>query len=106
MAIPKIRRPDFSYSLVHLTRERQEWKQGWKLGPLVPAFEVLKEILACGTIRGSGNEGFVKGHRRAVCLSEIPLPVIHQFAQPPSEPTAKYRFYGVALSKRTVFKAP
>jgi len=42
-----------------------------KLERVVPAFEVLKEILSDGVIRSS--LGFVKGTRPVVCLSEIPL---------------------------------
>ena len=72
---------------------------------VVSPFDVLREILTSGMIRASGNEGFVKGNRRAVCLSEIPLSAMHQFAKPPSEETARYRFYGVALSKQSVFEA-
>ena len=100
---------DFSYSLVHLTKERNEYSSldflTQKLERVVQPFDVLKEILACGTIRGSGNEGYVKGSRRAVCFSEIPLSAMHQFAQPMPEPKARYRFYGIVLSKRAVFKA-
>jgi hypothetical protein len=108
MTTSQIRRSDFSNSLVHLTRERKEYSSPdfatQKLDRIVPAFDVLKEILSSGTIRGSGNEGYVKGNRRAVCLSEIPLSAMHQFAEPPSEETARYRFYGVALSKQSVFE--
>jgi hypothetical protein len=110
MAIPHIQRPDFSHSLVHLTKERKEY--AWdaqtmqlKLTREVPAFDVLKEILVCGSIRGSGNEGFVKGNRRAVCLSEIPISAIREFADPPNvQPKHKYRMYGVVLSKAAVFQ--
>lgn len=109
MPTPQIRRPDFSNSLVHLTRERKEYSSPdfvtQKLDRIVPAFDVLKEILVSGTIRGSGNEGYVKGNRRAVCLSEIPFSAMHQFAQPPSDDRARYRFYGIALSKKSVFEA-
>jgi hypothetical protein len=91
-----------------MTRERKEYSSAdfatQKLDRIVPAFDVLKEILASATIRGSGNEGHVKGNRPAVCLSEIPLSAMHQFAQPPSEETARYRFYGIALSKQSVFE--
>jgi hypothetical protein len=99
MAVPRIQRSDFSHSLVHLTRERRESDR------TVSAFEVLKEILISKQIRGSGNEGFVKGSRRAVCLSEIPLSFLHQFAKPLEEEIASkgYRFYGIVLSKRAVF---
>jgi hypothetical protein len=73
---------------------------------VVPAFEVLKEILASGTLRGSGNEGFVKGNRPAVCFSEIPLSAMHEFAQPPEVvDTARYRNYGTVIHKSALFKA-
>jgi hypothetical protein len=108
MAIPP-RRADFSQALVHLTRERREYSSRDfptpRLVREVPAFEVLKEILASGTIRGSGNEGYVKGNRSAVCFSEIPLSAMHQYAEPPTKERARYRFYGIALSKRAVFEA-
>ena len=107
------RRPDFSNSLFHLTRERREYSSDdfvdRKLLREVSAFDVLKEILTAGVIRGSGNEGFIKGYRRAVCFSEIPLASMHHFAKPPDDPvgpssTARYRFYGIAIGKRTMFE--
>jgi hypothetical protein len=109
MTLPPIRRSDFNHSLVHLTRERVERLSAHREGiaRVVPAFDVLKEIISSGVIRASGNEGFVKGTRRAVCLSEIPLSAVHYFANPPSEANekGKYRFYGIAFSKRTIFDA-
>jgi hypothetical protein len=105
MALPHIKRSDFNHSLVHLTRERTVLLPGSNKSEVqASAFEVLKEILTSATIRGSGNEGFVKGSRRAVCLSEIPLASLHQFAEPPTAERAKYRFYGVVLSKRSIFE--
>jgi hypothetical protein len=106
MAVPLIQRSDFNHSLVHLTRERRVFPPGADKPELVAsAFQVLKEILTSATIHGSGNEGFVKGHRRAVCLSEIPLASLHQFAEPPTAEKAKYRLYGIVLSKSAVFHA-
>ena len=67
--------------------------------------EVLKEILSSGTIRGSGNEGFVKGTQKAVCFSEIPLSAVSDFASRPEDTDARYRFYGIAFSKKAVFSA-
>jgi hypothetical protein len=82
--VEKIRRADFSDSLVHLTRERREYSSAnfvdQRLLREVSAFDVLKEILSSGILRGSGNEGFVKGSRCAVCFSEIPLSAMHLFA--------------------------
>jgi hypothetical protein len=73
---------------------------------VVPAFDVLKEILSTGVLRGSGNEGYVKGSRRAVCFSEIPLSAMHLFAVKPSDPITRphdYRPYGIVASKQAVF---
>jgi hypothetical protein len=98
---------DFSHSLVHLTRERHEYSSSdfatQKLLRTVSAFDVLKEILTTGVLRGSGNEGYIKGSRRAVCFSEIPLSAMHAFAEPPSTQVARYRHYGIVLSKQFVF---
>jgi hypothetical protein len=112
----QIRRSDFSNSLVHLTRERREYSSSedfplQKLVSHVSAFDVLKEILLSGVLRGSGNDGYIKGPRRAVCFSEIPLSAMNQqFALPPVDPfkpapSIRYRFYGVVVSKRAVFDA-
>jgi hypothetical protein len=102
MALPDVRRPDFSNSLIHFTKARKsfDFEQN-KPKPTVPAFEVIKEILASGILRG--GQGYVKGNQRAICFSEIPLSAMHHFAQPPSDQNARYHLYGIALSKRTVF---
>jgi hypothetical protein len=106
------RRLDFSHSLVHLTRERHEYSSSdpatRKLLRVVSAFDVLREILTTGVLRGSGNEGYIKGSRRAVCFSEIPLSAMHLFAVEPSVEISRshsYRPYGIVLSKVTVFSA-
>lgn len=92
----ELRRPDFSHGLVHLTKERGATK----------AFDVLKEILVSGELKGSGHSGYVKGNRKAVCLSEIPLSSVHHFAgKPEVEEDVRYRFYGLAISKKAVFEA-
>jgi hypothetical protein len=108
-ALASIRRPDFNQSLVHLTRERVERQPPVEKGVtrVVQPFEVLKEIMTSGILRASGNDGYVKGTRRAVCFSEIPLSVVHHIANAPSESNEKkkYRFYGLAFSKRTIFEA-
>lgn len=96
MTKSSIRRADFSHGLVHLTKERGTTKP----------FDVLKEILASGELQGSGHEGYVKGSRKAVCLSEIPLSSVYQFASAPEvKDDARYRFYGLAFSKKAVFDA-
>ena len=109
MAFPDIRRSDVSHSLVHLTKERPEYVQDDKtfeqrLIGVVPAFDVLKEILTSGVIRSS--LGYVKGNRPVVCFSEIPLSSIREYAKPPNEDDniRKYRMYGVMLSKSAVFQ--
>jgi hypothetical protein len=107
MTWPNIRRPDFNQSLVHLTRERVERPSFPETGVtrVVQPFDVLKEILTLGTLRASNT--YIKGTRSVVCLSEMPLSVIHHFADPPNETNEKkkYRFYGLAFSKQTIFGA-
>jgi hypothetical protein len=95
MALQPVRRPDFSASLTHLTRERIRFGE-----PAVPAFSVLKEILSSGVIRG--GLGFIKGNRPVVCFSEIPLANINAFAD---HQEGRFRFYGIVLSKQAVFEA-
>ena len=108
MAVPKIRRADFNHSLVHLTRERSiavAGPNGQVMVQAVPPFDVLKEIISSGLIRGSGNDGYVKGTQKAVCFSEIPLAAVADFASGPDVEKARYRFYGVAVSKKAAFAA-
>jgi len=97
-----VRRADFTNSLVHLTRERKKFDIMTAQSELLASpFEVLKEILTAGVI--SGGTGFVKGSQPVVCLSEIPLATMDEFAGP--EENKRYRPYGVALSKKAVFAA-
>lgn len=106
MSFPSIKRTDFSQGLVHLTRERLIYDaETQKLKQVASSFDVLKEILTSGIIRGSGNDGYVKGNQRAACFSEIPLSAVSGFACAPSETKARYRYYGVSVSKKAVFAA-
>lgn len=108
MTLPFIKRPDISNGLIHLTRKRFEYKAEAifpEIEKIISAFEILKEIVTSGIIKASGNEGFIKGSRKAVCFSEIPLSAIHQFASLPGEEKGRYEFYGICLSKRAVFNA-
>lgn len=98
MSETESRRPDLSLALVHLTRERVEPERK------VTSFDVLKDILATGIIKGSGNAGFVKGSQRAVCLTETPLSALHHFATPPDKRLKRYRFSGIAISKKAAFE--
>src|SRR5207248_3986401 len=99
-----VRRADFTNSLVHLTRERKELnKKTFGMDVVAQPFDVLKEILCAGVLRG--GLGFVKGNQPVVCLSEIPLASMDEFATPMGDGSARYRFYGVALSKKAVFAA-
>ena len=106
MSPPSVKRSDFIQGLVHLTRERHEYDDATaQIKQVASPFEVLKEILGSGKIRASGNGGFVKGTQRAVCFSEVPLSAVSEFASPAGEENARYRFYGVSLSKKAVFAA-
>lgn len=103
-------RNDFTDALVHFTRERT--------GNLIQAqaddisendasycsLEVLCQILELGKIIGSNNKGFVKGADTAVCFTECPLSAVKLFASGPEVENAKYRFYGIAISKKASFE--
>jgi len=102
MAPTTARRPDISDAVVHFTKERKRSEYPQAVVEAT-AFEVLKEIVAVGTIRG--GTGFVKGSQKVVCFSETPLSNALHLASPPSEPNARYRCYGVVLSKRAAFLA-
>ena len=110
MAKWEVRRPDFSQGLVHLTKTRikQEpfdWfaKERKPQSPpeITDSFTVLREILDSGQIYGSGNAGFIKGNRKAVCLSEVPLSSMHLFAGE----QGRYSSYGISLPKAAAFAA-
>lgn len=107
MAPPPVKRPDFSQALIHLTRYRKatQWNDEKRENEvhIASPFDVLKEILTSGVVRGSGNEGYVKGSQRAVCFSEIPLSAVHHFAAEGQD--ARYCYYGIVLSKQAVFAA-
>jgi hypothetical protein len=87
-------RGDIVSSLVHLTKENGD----------TSALDVLCKILNDGVIRGSGNSGFVKGPNSASCFTETPLSALKHFATEEKDPNkARYRYYGVAISKETGF---
>jgi hypothetical protein len=93
------RRPDISEGLIHLTKV----KNGKS------AFEVLQQILTSGKLIGSGNFGFVKGTRNAVCLSEAPLSAVSHLiakskANCKNKPKEPYSTYGIAISKESIYK--
>lgn len=101
-------RSDFTDSLVHFTRERTgDLLQANEVSEHESAFsslEVLCQILELGKILGSNNKGFVKGADTAVCFTECPLSAVKLFASAPEVEKAKYRFYGIAISKKAAFE--
>ena len=91
-------RPDFTNSLIHLTREQKVLESGTWVK--YPAFDSLMNILTDGIIKG--GRGFIKGPNAAVCFSEMPLSSLGLFAKPEPE-KARYRFYGICVSKMAAF---
>lgn len=88
-------RGDIVNSLVHLTKENGD----------ASALENLCKILSDGELIGSTNEGFIKGPHPAVCFTETPLSSLKHFASKPEENEyARYRFYGVAINKKSAFE--
>lgn len=100
-------RGDFTDSLVHFTRERTggllQVRDVSENDASFSSLEVLCQILESGKILGSNNKGFVKGADTAVCFTECPLSAVKLFASGPDVEKAKYRFYGIAISKKAAF---
>lgn len=84
-----IYRNDLSLALIHLTGYRGN----------LSAIDALKSILAAGRICGSGNSGFVKGSKTAVCFTEMPLSAIQQHVERSKPTKHPYECCGIALSK-------
>ena len=57
------KRSDLVARITHLTKGKTDDE----------AFERLWTILKEKTIKGSGNEGYVVGSKKAVCFQEVPL---------------------------------
>jgi hypothetical protein len=95
-----IYRPDFTNSLVHLSREQTVLTDNGKRSEN-SAFDNLKLILKEGIIKG--GFGYIKGPNKAVCFSEIPISQLNQFAKLEPE-KARYRFYGICISKKAAFE--
>ncbi len=91
----KYHRPDITHGLIHLTGDRSA-KGG------LSAEDALHSILMGGVIKGSGNNGFIKGHTRATCLTEMPLKSLSYFIE--SHYTKhKYESFGIAMSKQSAW---
>ena len=73
-------------------------------GNKLSALDVLCKILKSGIIHGSKKEGYIKGPNAAVCFSECPLSFIKYFASDNEKKGARYRFYGIAISKKAAFE--
>jgi hypothetical protein len=93
----KKHRPDITHALIHLIGDRRS------TGGL-SADEALYSILRGGVIKGSGEEGFIKGPNRAVCLTEMPLSSVKYFVQNTYH-KHNYKYFGIALSKVKGWKA-
>jgi hypothetical protein len=87
-------RGDITNSLVHLTKGIDGSS----------SLDVLCQILNAETIIGSGKGGFIKGPNSATCFTETPLSALKHFASEEDKPKdARYRYYGVAVSKEAAF---
>lgn len=106
--IMKEMRSDISESLVHFTKERKvdspQVNDDADDHTEYSALDVLCQILKAGKIIGSNNKGFIKGTDTAVCFTECPLSAVKLFASGDEVKNAKYRFYGIAVSKQAAFK--
>jgi hypothetical protein len=86
-------RSDISLALLHLTGPRGK----------LSSLESLISILVEGRIRGSGNDGFVKGPIPAACFTEMPLSAITLLAERSKASKHPYESYGIAMHKSHAF---
>jgi hypothetical protein len=94
MNIFNIRRPDTSNALIHLTGNRRE----------ITALDAIISILQEGQIRGSGNDGYIKGNQRAACFTEMPLSSIYQFVLNSKNYRHSYELFGIVLHKQCAWE--
>ena len=98
-------RPDLTDYLIHWTREQTID------GNTLPAFQVLKQIVLCGTLRPSfaprhrvtvgGVQNTIRGPHAAVCFTEQPLDAFIKSCETLPD---RYRPYGVAVRKDALFR--
>ncbi|CCK80175.1 hypothetical protein [Desulfobacula toluolica] len=91
-------RPDITNALIHLTGDRSSSAGG------LTAEKALHSILSEGIIRGSGNEGFIKGTKQAVCFTEMPLSFVKYYIKE-GYSKHKYDYFGIAMSKSSAWRA-
>jgi hypothetical protein len=89
MNFSKIRRPDTSNALIHLTGPRKDTT------PIDALISILKE----GIVRGSNNSGYIKGGQVAACFTEMPLSAIYPFVCASKSSKHPYECFGVAIHK-------
>lgn len=90
-------RPDITNALIHLTGDRTS------CGGL-SAEKALHSILTEEIVRGSGNNGFIKGSKRAVCFTEMPLGSVKYYIND-GYLKHKYDYFGIAMSKSAAWRA-
>lgn len=91
-------RPDITNALIHLTGDRTG-RGG------LSAEQALHSILREGIIHGSGNDGFIKGTKHAVCFTEMPLSSIKYYIKDNTGSKHKYDYFGIALPKTSAWEA-
>jgi len=91
----KYHKPDLTHGLIHLTGDRIV-KGG------LSAQDALDSILKDGLIKGSESNGYIKGHMKATCFTEMPLSSLSYFIE---SPYTKHndKPFGIAISKKTAW---
>jgi len=89
-------RPDITNALIHLTGDRSS-NGGFT------AEKALHSILRNRVIKGSGNNGYIKGNNLAVCLTEMPLSSV-KYCIKDGYTKHKYENFGIAMSKSSGWK--
>ena len=89
-------RTDMASRITHLTRGNNNDE----------AFEILWKILVDKKLSGSGNNGFINGNRKAVCLQELPLSAIAENLKYEKTLDDKIRYspFGIRFHKGFIYK--
>jgi len=97
---------DYSEYLFHFTRARNKYENDpdspidQRLVASYTAFEVLKQILSSGKLKGT----FAYAPEKCICFSETPIDeLIWLMSQEEWEHDVRYSFYGIAVKKAWLY---
>lgn len=95
MRLPFYERPDLTPFLVHFTKRSNG----------CDALDNLKSILKAGVIRGSDNNGYIKGDIPATCFMDVPFSSLKYILRDSNtnSNSPQYEPYGIVVGKDHAF---